>query len=245
MRKSALVAAAIVAVMCAAGTPSVHAQDLGTTKQTDFVGKVLLADNNATTASDDKTAAAQTETNNNAEPKAAEAAPAPTPVMVTVQSGDSLSSIAAAHATTWVRLYDANASVANPNIINPGQQLRIPDASEQLASRPLPQAAPAAAATTSISSTTTYRRASTAPATSYPTDPNAAKAYIYSRESGNNPNATNPSGCYGLGQDCNGRVRAACGANYACQDAYFTSYAMGRYGSWEAALAFWRTHGWW
>lgn len=72
-----------------------------------------------------------------------------------------------------------------------------------------------------------------------------AKSFIYMHESGNNPNATNPNGCYGLGQDCSGAVRSQCGANYACQDRWFTNYCMSRYGSWENAVGFWQGHGWW
>lgn len=163
----------------------------------------------------------------------------PAPVMVTVVAGDTLSSIAETHNTTWVRIFNANESIANPDIINPGDSLRIPTADEQLTDRTLPQ--PVVATTTAQ----TTRAASTTTATSYPVDANSAKAYIYARESGNNPNATNPSGCYGLGQDCNGVLRAQCGADYACQDQYFTNYAMRRYGSWENALAFWQSHHWW
>lgn len=172
----------------------------------------------------------------------------PEPVMVTVNQGDSLSSIAEVKQTTWVRLYNANESVVNPDIINPGDQLRVPTAEEQLADRPLPQPVVASAPVHQTAyyapAAPTYR-ASASTATSYPTDPNSAKAFIYSKESGNNPNATNPNGCYGLGQDCNGVLRAQCGADYACQDAYFDGYAQRRYGGWEGAQAFWNANGWW
>lgn len=169
---------------------------------------------------------------------------APKPVMVTVASGDSLSTIATANNTTWVRIFNANESIVNPDIINPGQELRIPAPEEQLADRALPQApAPAPVATTYRA--TTQSAKPRAAAASYPVSGNAAKAFIYAKESGNNPNATNPNGCYGIGQDCNGVVRDKCGANYACQDQHFTNYAMGRYGSWEAAYAFWQKNHWW
>lgn len=59
----------------------------------------------------------------------------PAPVMVTVQSGDSLSSIADAHQTTYVRIFDANDFIANPDLINAGDQVRIPTADEQLPDR--------------------------------------------------------------------------------------------------------------
>lgn len=71
---------------------------------------------------------AQTETQNQSKP----------PVMVTVQPGDSLSKIATDHATTYIRVYDANAEIEHPDVIHPGKTVRIPDAAEQLTSRPLP-----------------------------------------------------------------------------------------------------------
>lgn len=65
----------------------------------------------------------------------------PAPVIVEVKPGDSLSKIATAHQTTYNRLFDANPEVQNPDVIHPGQKLRIPAATEQLAARPLPVAA--------------------------------------------------------------------------------------------------------
>ena len=69
-----------------------------------------------------------------------------------VGRGESLSKIAARYGYSaqdgWRRIYDANPSVANPNVVYAGQQLRVPAASEQLAPRALPvyeaPAAPAA-----------------------------------------------------------------------------------------------------
>ncbi|HET9174187.1 MAG TPA: transglycosylase family protein [Candidatus Saccharimonadales bacterium] len=72
---------------------------------------------------------------------------APTSNNVIVQAGDTLSAIAQAAGTTYVRLFDANTQISDPNLIYPGQSVRVPAASEQLADRPLPgAAAPAAAA---------------------------------------------------------------------------------------------------
>lgn len=56
----------------------------------------------------------------------------------TVDPGDTLSAIATAYQTTYVRLFDANAHIADPDVIHPGQQIRIPTSDEQLASRALP-----------------------------------------------------------------------------------------------------------
>lgn len=66
-----------------------------------------------------------------------------------------------------------------------------------------------------------------------------AKAFIYFKESSNNPLAKNAQGCFGLGQDCNGIVEERCGGDYACQDTFFTEYMLRRYGTWQAAKSFW------
>ena len=64
------------------------------------------------------------------EPKKADPKPEPKPEpkTVTVKAGDSLSKIAAAHGTTWQKLYELNKGVVggNPNLIRPGQQLKLP-----------------------------------------------------------------------------------------------------------------------
>lgn len=74
---------------------------------------------------------------------------------------------------------------------------------------------------------------------------NQAKAYIYQHESGNNPAAVNSIGCRGLGQACPGSKLPCSNTDYACQDAWFTNYAISRYGSWEKAYSFWIVHRWW
>lgn len=57
------------------------------------------------------------------------------PVVVTVEAGDTLTSIADSHATTYVRIFDANEFISNPDAINPGDKVRIPTADEQLPDR--------------------------------------------------------------------------------------------------------------
>lgn len=57
---------------------------------------------------------------------------------VTVQPGDYLAAIAAKNNTTYVRIYDANQQVQDPDLIYPGEVLRIPAANEQLPDRHLP-----------------------------------------------------------------------------------------------------------
>lgn len=82
------------------------------------------------------------------------------------------------------------------------------------------------------------------PQKAYAASGNYYKDFIYQKESGNNPNAVNSIGCRGIGQACPG-TKLPCGADYACQDAWFTNYAMQRYGSWEAAYNFWVANRWW
>jgi surface antigen len=75
-------------------------------------------------------------------------------VTVTVNAGDTLSSIADAHDTTWVRIFNANESVANPDAINAGDKLRIPKADEQLTDRYSAYAATVAAQAQTVSAQT-------------------------------------------------------------------------------------------
>ncbi len=116
---------------------------------------------------------------------------APEPVIVTVANGDSLSKIARAHNTTYKRLFDANESIADPNIINPGDQIRIPAADEVLADRPLPAPKPAPAPRTARTSSPV--QASTAPA--------VASGSVWDRlaqcESGGNWQINTGNGYYG------------------------------------------------
>jgi LysM repeat protein len=80
-------------------------------------------------------------------PAAAPAVPAsttPAPVTVSVQAGDYLDKIANDHNTTYLRLYYANTDIQNPDLIFPGQSLRVPAEIEQLAARDLPTNVPVA-----------------------------------------------------------------------------------------------------
>lgn len=74
------------------------------------------------------------------EPKPAE------PVRYTVIPGDNLTRIAESHATSWLRIWNKNTELTNPDLIYPGQVFLIPDPGEQLADRPVPAAVVAALA---------------------------------------------------------------------------------------------------
>lgn len=56
-------------------------------------------------------------------------------VIVVVKAGDTLTSIAEAHGLTYVELYNANESVANPDVIDVGDEVRIPKKEEELPDR--------------------------------------------------------------------------------------------------------------
>jgi LysM repeat protein len=64
-------------------------------------------------------------------------------VRVTIQPGDSLSKIATANNTTYIRIFDANEDIGDPDVIFAGKTVRIPSADEQLPDRALPQDQPA------------------------------------------------------------------------------------------------------
>lgn len=63
---------------------------------------------------------------------AAHAAPGNT---VTINPGDTLSSIASVHGSDYIRVFNANPQIGNPDVINAGDQLRIPAPDEQLPDR--------------------------------------------------------------------------------------------------------------
>ena len=68
---------------------------------------------------------------------------------------------------------------------------------------------------------------------------------IVSRESGWNPNATNPSGACGLAQalPC-GKVGGGGGYDPVSSLRWMDSYVKGRYGGWSGAYSYWQTHHW-
>jgi LysM repeat protein len=175
---------------------------------------------------------------------------------VVVNEGDTLDGIATSHQTTYVRLFDANNNIQDPDVIYPGQNVRIPSADEQLPDRPLPaDAAPVAQTAPAASQPQAQQTSYSAPAAAVSAPvvqsgpvsgcgDNAYANYIYMHESGCRTTAMNASGCYGIGQACPGSKIAYCGADYACQNAWFTAYA-GKYGGWEGAYNHWITTGWW
>ena len=92
-----------------------------------------------------------------------------------VAAGDSLASIAEKYNTTWMRIFDANESLGNPNAIDIGQKLRIPSAEEVLPDRSSAIVATQQAA----ASSTPSARTSTVTTRSYSSKPiNSSSYYV-------------------------------------------------------------------
>ena len=123
----------------------------------------------------------------------------PEPKMVEVKPGDYLAKIADENQTTYPRLYNANTQIQDPNLIYPGQKLRIPTADEQLTDRTAdtPTAVPAAA---SVQTTTSNSATPKRPATQTTTIA-VADGSVWDRiaqcESGGNWHINTGNGYYG------------------------------------------------
>lgn len=68
-------------------------------------------------------------------------------IIVKVKAGDTLTSIAKKHKTTYVRLFNANKKILNPDLINVGDKIRVPTKKEKLKDRMSNVAATTPAAT--------------------------------------------------------------------------------------------------
>lgn len=66
-------------------------------------------------------------------------APEPSPTVHEVGSGETLSSIAKKHQTTWERLFNKNEQITHPDVIKVGEKVTVPLPDEELKQRPLPE----------------------------------------------------------------------------------------------------------
>lgn len=169
---------------------------------------------------------------------------------VTVAQGDNLSKIAKRHSTSYVRLFDANPRVKDPNLIFPGETIRIPSAGEHLPDR-LKSAQ--ASSPKPVANTTPVR----APVTTQATQPNptpvtpvvhAAGSGAWYRlaqcESGGNWAANTGNGFYGGLQFTLSSWRAAGGSGYPNQASASEQIARAQvlqsrqgWGAWPACSA--------
>ncbi len=120
---------------------------------------------------------------------------------VEIKPGDTLSAIATDHSTTYVRLFDANESIKDPDIIYPGDKVRIPASDEQLAGREIPaDSIPAPAVQTVPARQVTQRQPAAQPAPA-PVPVTSADGSVWDRiaqcESGGNWSINTGNGYYG------------------------------------------------
>lgn len=167
---------------------------------------------------------------------------------VTVAPDDNLANLAKAAGTTYQRLYDANPTVNDPNLIYPGQVLTIPAADETLSDRPLPRA-PAAETSLLVPNPSTVAP-TTKPVTAaaQTTVPAVADGSVWDKlaacESGGNWSINTGNGFYGGLQFTLSSWRAVGGTGYpsdASRDEQIMRgqmlQARGGWGNWPACSA--------
>ena len=164
----------------------------------------------------------------------------------TVEAGDTYSAVAEKFGVNLDALMKANADHPDYNLIYPGDKITVPQADNQQA-----QAQPAASQQPAVESNTTASQPAQQqpvqqPAQAVTPAPAAgaeqsAKEWIASKESGGSYEAQNGRyvGRYQLDSSyLNGDY------SEANQEAVANNYVMSRYGSWQAAQAFWQANGW-
>ena len=160
-----------------------------------------------------------------------------------VTAGDTLATIAEEHGykgeNAWRRLYNANRSVKNPDLIVAGQTLRIPDRGERVKQRALPDvaAAPRLTTTTSASRSAPVAAPASTPSSSVWTS-------LAGCESGGNWAANTGNGYYGGLQFSLSSWQAVGGTGYPHEASAATQIAMGErlqaqqgWGAWPGCAA--------
>lgn len=168
---------------------------------------------------------------------------------VEINKGDTLSLIAAKHQTTYTRLFDANENIKHPDIIFPGEKLRIPAPEEKLESRPLPVVEVPAAPAYETPTVTAAPRVSTPRTSVVPVAPNyAAGSSVWDSlaqcEAGGNWSINTGNGFYGGLQFTLSSWKAAGGSGYPNQASREEQIARGErllamqgWGAWPACSA--------
>ncbi len=105
---------------------------------------------------------------------------------VVVNSGDTLSAIGSVHGSDYVRIFNANPQIANPDVINAGDQLRIPTADEQLPDRLSQLQVTQTTYATSVQPVATYRQGTQQPVATPASTSGGAWEQIAQCESGGN-----------------------------------------------------------
>nr|WP_205016779.1 LysM domain-containing protein [Streptococcus saliviloxodontae] len=151
----------------------------------------------------------------------------------TVQSGDTLSTIATSHQTSVSAIASEN-NISDVNQISVGQVLSINGATST--SSTTTDTSSSTTTTGDTVSTTTGSYTSTLSSADY-----AAKEEVAQRESSGSYTATNGQ-YYGRYQLALSYLNGDTSPEN--QERTADAYVAGRYGSWSAALAFWNANGW-
>lgn len=163
----------------------------------------------------------------------------------TVQSGDTLWTIAMQHDVDLNQLETLNGKDANNTLIVPGEKLKLPVNGQENVQTTNTNVQSANTQTTYAQpqqqvSQTSQQTVAT-PATNATGSESSAKEWIAQRESGGSYNARNHNyiGRYQLSS-------AYLNGDYspANQERVAQKYVNERYGGWQQAKAFWQTHGW-
>jgi len=77
--------------------------------------------------------------------------------IITIKNGDTLTQIAKDYKSTVERLFDANTNIKDPDVIHPGDKIRIPNKEEKLKPRELPTIQVVSSAVTNSSYSYSYQ----------------------------------------------------------------------------------------
>lgn len=209
----------------------------------------------------DLTPTAQTSSNQpspqSIEPPKTQTAQAPAPpvapveqpeTVVQVAPGDTLIKIANNHQTTYPRLFNANPNIENPDVIHPGDQVRVPNPDEQLTERPLPSSTPQPAPLTSSSTNNIQPKPRVSPPKPKPVYTAVSSGSVWDRlaqcESGGNWSINTGNGYYGGLQFTLSTWRGVGGSGYPHQASREEQIARGQilqarsgWGQWPACAA--------
>lgn len=170
---------------------------------------------------------------------------------ITIQSGDTLSKLAAEHNTTVRTLQNMN-HIKSANLIYAGAQLEVGDGNgnttyqapvkqqttQSTYKAPVQQKQQAQTQTKSYQSTQKASNAS-----SYQGSSSSAKAWIAQKESSNSYDARSATGKY-IGKYQLDKSYLNGDYSPANQERVADNYVKQRYGSWEKAKQFWLANGW-
>ncbi|UQS84537.1 LysM peptidoglycan-binding domain-containing protein [Apilactobacillus apisilvae] len=160
---------------------------------------------------------------------------------VTVQSGDTLWSLAQKHNVSLSSLEQANNKTSD-FMIYVGEQLQLPtNASDTSAQQQTTQAQPVQQETQAQSQPQQQTTQTADTSSTASTDTNSAKEWIANKESSGSYNASNGQyyGRYQLDKSyLNGDY------SEANQERVANQYVTSRYGSWANAQSFWQQNGW-